>query len=129
MPLTTMRLDAETPRPGWGFAARSALGPVGFTDPMLVTAWEPPGERDGGRFRVVKTGRVLGGRVDVRVAPRPTGSRIEWRQDLVVRFLPPVLRPTVNPLVRVLGERLYGRALDAIVAEADRAHVVGKAQA
>ncbi len=123
MPVTTMRLDPGTRRPGWGFAARSGVGPVGFTDPMLLTAWEPPSDGRAGHFRVVKTGALLGGWVDARVEPRGGGSRLVWDQDLVVRPLP--LKSLTAPVLTAAGELLYGRALDAIVAEADRAAARG----
>lgn len=116
MPLTTMRLDDGAPRPGWGFAARSAVGPVGFTDPMLVTVWEAP--TDGrARFRVVKTGRVLGGWVEARVEPDGPGSRLLWDEEVVVRPVP--LKRVLAPVVRAAAGGLYGRALDAIVARAE----------
>lgn len=124
MPVTTMRLDEGTRRPGWGFAARSGVGPVGFTDSMLVTAWDPPSDGRSGHFRVVKTGALLGGRVDVRVEARGTGSRLVWDQDLVVRPLP--LKSLTDPVVTLTGQLLYGRALDAIVAEADRVAAQGR---
>jgi hypothetical protein len=119
MPLTRMRLGDGTPRLGWAFAGRSGVGPVGFTDSMVVSLWEPPGSRaDGGaRFRVVKTGRVLAGWVDVTVEPRGAGSRLDWREDVVVRPLP--LKRVFAPAVSRVAAVLYGRALDAMVARAE----------
>jgi carbon monoxide dehydrogenase subunit G len=119
MPLTRMRLGEGAPRLGWAFAGRSGVGPVGFTDSMVVSLWEPPGSRtDGGaRFRVVKTGRVLGGWVDVTVEPRGAGSRLDWREDVVVRPLP--LKRAFAPAVSQVAAVLYGRALDAMVSRAE----------
>ena len=116
MPLTTMRLDRGEPRPGWGFAGRSGLGPLGFTDSMLVTLWQPPAEGRG-RFRVVKTGRVLGGWVDVAVEPQGGGSRLDWREDVVVRPLP--MKRALAPVVARGAGALYARAIDAMVARAE----------
>ena len=46
MPLTTMRLDPGSPRLGWSFAGLTGVGPLRFSDPMVVTGWSPPsGER------------------------------------------------------------------------------------
>jgi hypothetical protein len=118
MPLTRMQLDARPVGLGYAFAGRSGLGPLGFTDSMLVSAWEPAGT-DGGRFRVVKTGRVLGGWADVTVEPHGDGSRLDWREDVVVRPLP--LKRATAPLVSRGSAWLYGRALDAMVARAEAA--------
>jgi hypothetical protein len=117
MPLTRMRLDAGAPRVGWGFAGFSGLGPVGFTDSMLLTQWHPAGPAVAGCFRVVKTGRVLGGWVAVDVEPHGRGSRLQWREDVVVRPLP--LGRALDPLLAKASRWLYGRALDAMTAEAD----------
>ena len=42
IPLTTMRVDPGEPRVGWGFAGLSGLGPLRFSDSMVLTRWEPP---------------------------------------------------------------------------------------
>jgi uncharacterized protein YndB with AHSA1/START domain len=120
MPLTRMRVDAGAPRPGWGFAGFSGVGRFGFSDSMLVTAWEPPGAEGVGRFRVVKTGRLLGGWAEVRVEPAGDGTRLDWREDVVVRPLP--FKRALAPLLRRASDLLYGRALDAMVARADERH-------
>jgi uncharacterized protein YndB with AHSA1/START domain len=122
MPLTHMRVDAGAPRVGWGFAGFSGVGRVGFWDPMLVTAWAPP--VDGrGRFRVVKTGWVLGGWVEVSVAPRDGGgTRLDWAEDAVVRPVPfrRRLARLLDPALDKASRWLYGRAIDAMLAEALR---------
>lgn len=118
MPLTRMETEPAPPGLGYAFTGRSGLGPLGFDDSMLVSAWEPAGA-DGGRFRVVKTGRVLGGWVDVRVEPVGQGSRLDWREDVVVRPLP--LKRAFAPLVSRGSAWLYGRALDAMVTRAEAA--------
>jgi uncharacterized protein YndB with AHSA1/START domain len=116
MPLTRMRLDAGQPRPGWGFAGVSGIGPLAFSDPMLVTAWEPA-QDGGGRFRVVKTGRVLRGWAEVVIEPDGRGARLDWREDVVVRPLP--FKRATAPLLRRASRWLYGRALDAMTARAE----------
>jgi Polyketide cyclase / dehydrase and lipid transport len=120
MPLTRMSLDDGAPRPGWGFAAVSGPGPLCLRDPMLVTQWSVPSDLAAGRFRVVKTGRVLGGWAQVGVGGHGEGARLDWRQDLVVRPLP--FRRLLDPAVRRVGEWLYGRALDAMVDRAEQLH-------
>jgi carbon monoxide dehydrogenase subunit G len=116
MPLTRMRVDPGTPRPGWGFAGTSGIGPVGFRDPMLVTAWESPNAAGTGRFRIVKTGWLLGGWAEVRVEPDGAGTRLDWHEEVEVRPLP--FKGILAPLLRRAGGWLYGRAVDAMIARA-----------
>jgi hypothetical protein len=118
MPLTRMSLDAGDPHPGWGFAGVSGIGPLSFRDSMLVTAWEPPEDGLPARFRVIKTGRLLGGWAQAQVLPDPQGSRVVWDQDLTVAVVPPVA--PLEVAVRRTGEWLYGRAIDAMLVDAER---------
>jgi uncharacterized protein YndB with AHSA1/START domain len=118
MPLTRMRLDPGPPRVGWGFAGHSGIGRLSFRDSMLVTAWSPPVGADAGTFRVVKTGWLLGGWAEVTVRPSEHGTRVVWDEELSVRPLP-FPRLFASGLRRV-GQWLYGRALDAMLAEAVR---------
>ena len=118
MPLTRMRVDAGEPRVGWGFAGVSGIGPLGFSDSMVLIRWEPPGDDtdDAASFRVVKTGRLLGGWVDVTVTPTATGSRVDWREDFSVR--PVAFLDGTRPMLAA-GRALYARALDAMLAAAE----------
>jgi len=116
MPLTRMRLDEGPTRVGWGFAGVSGVGPLAFRDSMLVTRWAPA-THGAGDFRVVKTGWLLGGWAQVAVTRRGAGSTLDWRQDLVVRPLPPV--PWLDRVLRRVAARVYGAALDAMVARAE----------
>jgi carbon monoxide dehydrogenase subunit G len=117
MPATRMRVDAGGPRPGWGFAGTSGLGRVGFSDSMLVSVWAPPGEDGRGSFRIVKTGRLLGGWAEIRVEPDGAGTRLDWHEDVVVRPLP--FKRLFAPVLTRASEWLYGRALDAMLARAE----------
>jgi uncharacterized protein YndB with AHSA1/START domain len=117
MPLTRMRTDDGAPRPGWGFVGRSGVGPLSFADSMLVTEWVPPTADSGhGRFRVVKTGWLLGGWAQVDVEPDGSGTRLVWREDVVVRPLP--FPRLLAPLLDRASAWLYGRAVDAMLARA-----------
>ena len=118
MPLTRMRLDTGTPRPGWGFAGFSGLGRVGFSDSMLVSTWVPPGDDGRSSFRIVKTGRLLGGWAEVRVEPEGTGTRLHWQEGVEVRPLP--FKRLFAPLLTRASEWLYGRAVDAMLARAEQ---------
>ncbi len=120
MPLTRMRVDAGGPRPGWGFAGISGLGRAAFSDSMLVTAWQPPDAEGVGCVRIVKTGRLLGGWAEIRVAPDGAGTRLDWYEDVVVRPLP--FKRAFAPLLRRASAWFYSRAVDAMVARAQERH-------
>ncbi|GAA1781286.1 SRPBCC family protein [Actinomadura chokoriensis] len=55
--------------------ARTGIGPVGFTDTMVITDW-----RDGRRVSVRHTGRVVRGEAWFKVVPEGTGSRVVWAE-------------------------------------------------
>ncbi|GAB3068745.1 SRPBCC family protein [Pedococcus soli] len=127
MPMTRMTTDAGEPRVGWGFAGLSGPGPLVFSDSMLVTRWDPPSpDSDPAApavFRVVKTGRLLGGWAEVTVTPEPhigspgvLGSRLDWVEDVVVRPLP--FKRLFEPVLDRASTWLYGRAVDAMLARA-----------
>src|SRR6185312_10138234 len=91
MPLTRMRLDEGSPRLGWCFAGLTGVGPLRFSDPMVVTGWRPPSESGPhhvAELRLVKTGRLLGGWVRVTVEENDDGSRVVWHEELTIRLLP-----------------------------------------
>ncbi len=116
MPMTRMRTDDGRPRVGWGFVGVSGLGPLGFADSMLVTLWDPPVDGTSGQFRIVKTGRLLGGWADIRIVPHQDGSLLEWREDVVVRPLP--FKRVFAPLLDRASAWLYGRAIDGMLTAA-----------
>ncbi|GAA4594287.1 SRPBCC family protein [Planotetraspora phitsanulokensis] len=83
MSLTSARVIA-----GDGHSAGSALtaftgvGPIGFTDTMEITDWDPPHT-----VAVRHTGRPVRGTGLFRVLPRPGGgSTIVWEEDLEPPF-------------------------------------------
>lgn len=60
--------------------AFTGIGRVGFLDTMVIEAWEPPH-----RCRVRKTGRVVRGAAEFRVAERAGGgSVVTYRAEVVV---------------------------------------------
>jgi uncharacterized protein YndB with AHSA1/START domain len=123
IPLTTMRVDPGEPRVGWGWAGVSGLGPVGFADAMVLTRWEPPATARegaaGGRFAMLKVGRVLDGWADVRVEPAPGGGcAVTWTEDIALRPRP--LRRLSQPLVDRAARAMFASALDAMLEEAAR---------
>jgi carbon monoxide dehydrogenase subunit G len=116
MPLTRMRLEPGQTRVGFTFAGVSGLGPISFTDAMVVTQWDPPVEGSG-EFRVRKTGRVLAGWAAVSVAPDGPGTRLRWLEDITLRpvRVGRVLAPVLDPLNRAM----FGRAVGAMVSRAE----------
>jgi carbon monoxide dehydrogenase subunit G len=57
--------------------ARTGLGPLGFTDTMVITEWEPPH-----RCVVRHTGRVVRGAGVFEVVPAAAGSEFRWTERL-----------------------------------------------
>jgi carbon monoxide dehydrogenase subunit G len=72
-------VTVEPGRRGLGerFTARTALGPLGFDDPMQVTRWDPPHRAD-----VAHHGSVVRGTGSFVVTPAPGGSWLTWVEDL-----------------------------------------------
>lgn len=99
VPFTTVRLT-ET-----GFVARTALGPVGFDDPMDVVEWDPP------RFcRLEKRGRVVRGWAEISVRPAESGSTVVWRELAHVTGVPRILAGAE----KAVGSALFSRLLDGL---------------
>ncbi|MFJ2817362.1 SRPBCC family protein [Streptomyces sp. NPDC087294] len=113
VPVTRVRV--VTPGPtgeGTVFVARSGLGPLAFDDPMEVTVWVPPTEETPGRCRVEKRGRVLTGWAELEVRPGPGGrSRVVWREDLTVRFVPALF----DPVLARASRWIFGRAVNRLL--------------
>jgi carbon monoxide dehydrogenase subunit G len=63
--------------PGARVVARTGIGPIGFTDPMVVTEWAPPR-----RCVVRHTGRVVRGDGVFEVEPAGAGSEFRWTERL-----------------------------------------------
>jgi hypothetical protein len=57
--------------------ARTGLGPVGFTDTMVITEWHPPH-----RCVVRHTGRLVRGTGVFEVASKGTMSEFSWTEQL-----------------------------------------------
>ena len=95
VPLTTIRLTDT------GFVARTALGRVGFDDPMDVVQWDPP------RFcRLEKRGKVIRGWAEISVWPTPSGSKIVWREVAHAAGVPRALARVERAAGRVVFRRL-----------------------
>ena len=96
---------------GGGVSARTAVGPVGFTDDMVVTEWEPPH-----LCRVRHLGHVVRGEgVFVVAEAGPGRSRFTWAEEIepplgwLGRAGWPLVRPVFELLMRVSLHRLVRR--------------------
>ncbi len=118
IPLTTMRVDGGTPRVGWGFAGLSGIGPLHFSDSMILTRWEPPAdERGTGRFSVVKTGRSsTAGQTCASSRRRWNGGAVDGGDHRAAGGPGPTGPPVTD---RVSGP-MFARALDGMLGEAVR---------
>jgi hypothetical protein len=118
VPLTTVRV--LTPRRegiGTRFVGRTAVGPIGFDDPMEVVEWCPPGPGVPGECRVVKQGRVLRGEAWFEVADGPAGgSRVTWVEDVGLPW--PRVTRLLDPVLAAIGRAGLRRSLRAMAAEA-----------
>ncbi|MEU8945910.1 SRPBCC family protein [Streptomyces sp. NPDC048489] len=115
VPLTRVEVVTAPPtRAGTVFVARSGVGPVAFDDPMEVVDWQPPRGAAAGRCRLVKRGTFVTGWAEIEVRPAAGGgSRVLWREDLRVRWLPGICD---RPLAWA-GRWMFGRAVDALLRE------------
>ena len=62
---------------GAAVVARTGIGPVGFTDTMVITEWDPPR-----RCAVRHTGRVIRGLGIFEVAPSGQQTEFRWTEQL-----------------------------------------------
>lgn len=120
LPLTRMRLDDGPTRVGWSFAGLTGIGPLRFSDEMLVTDWSPPAGEGPGSFRLVKVGRLLAGWAEVSVLPiAGEQTTLVWREDIVIR--PIFLGRLLVPLTDRVNRAWFAKVVDAMAAEAVRA--------
>jgi Polyketide cyclase / dehydrase and lipid transport len=89
--------------------ARTGAGPLGFTDPMLITEWDPPR-----RCAVTHTGSIVRGKGVFEVLPRDGGSEFRWTEWIVL----PEPRGGPVPPVVLAGLTRIAYALIAPIARA-----------
>ncbi|WP_225830660.1 SRPBCC family protein [Streptomyces sp. NK08204] len=113
VPLTRIIVVTSAPtREGTRFVARSGLGPLVLDDVMEVTVWRPPADGEPGLCRLEKRGRTVRGWAEIEVRPGPRGrSRVVWREDLRLRFLPGWCDGLVARAGRTVFERAVNRLL------------------
>jgi carbon monoxide dehydrogenase subunit G len=97
---------------GGGIEAWTGIGPIGFLDTMVITAWEPPH-----RCLVEHTGRLLKGSGAFEVADAGDGvSRLTWTEDikLPLGVLGRIGWPLVRPVVRLGIAHSLGKLAAAV---------------
>lgn len=93
---------------GTHFVARTAWGPIGFDDRMVVDDITPPTSTAPGRARIRKEGNVVRGWVEVTVTPDgPAASTLDWVQEISVRGVPRAL----GMVTAAVGRAAYGLTL------------------
>jgi carbon monoxide dehydrogenase subunit G len=76
---------------------RTGIGPLGFTDTMVITHWEPPR-----RCVLHHTGRLVRGDGIFEVTPADAGSEFSWTEQLQLplaaagRLAWPAIRPLLQ---------------------------------
>ncbi|WP_375478275.1 SRPBCC family protein [uncultured Jatrophihabitans sp.] len=112
VPLTKVRLETAPPTGvGTVFTARTAVGRLGFDDPMEVVAWSPPAHGSGGSCRLEKRGRVMLGWAELSVQPDGPGSIVTWREDAVPAKLPAF----ATGVATLSGRLLFSRVMNGLL--------------
>ena len=78
---------------GW-----TGVGPVGFTDTMVISEWEPPR-----RCVVRHTGKVVRGSGIFEVIPEGTGCVFRWTEELELP-VPPAVGRLAGLVIRPVAE-------------------------
>ncbi|MGI9625134.1 MAG: SRPBCC family protein [Acidimicrobiales bacterium] len=116
IPLTRTEVDGDDPTAvGATFTAWTGVRRLALEDRMRVAECTWNAERESGTCKVDKLGPVLQGSAGFIVAPLAEGTRVEWHEDVSVRYLPRF----VAPLAAVLGSigfRQGMKRLDTLLA-------------
>lgn len=95
---------------GASVIAWTGIGPVGFSDTMLITEWDPPR-----RCTVTHTGKIVRGHGIFEVLPRATGCELRWTE----RIEPPLPQALLELLPARLAMEVT-RIACAVIAPAAR---------
>ena len=99
IPATRVEVDGGDPTAvGATFTAWTGFGPLALEDRMRVTECDWADEAQRGVCHVEKLGPVLRGRAGFTVEPANRGTRVEWIEDVTVRWLPRMFAPVAARL-------------------------------
>lgn len=115
IPFTTLsgdQLEAAGLTAGSRFVARTALGPLGFDDVMVIESVTQPTADSAGRARIRKDGKVIAGFIDLTVSPSGSGSTVDWSQQIAVRRVPRL----ADRVVALVARTAYGTTLRRLLA-------------
>lgn len=115
VPLTSVRVDGPESL-GRTVLARTAIGPLGFDDPMTVTTWQPPPAPQP-RMRLVKRGRVLDGWAEIVVRPVTGGAEVVWTEEILPAHPLRALARPADRLARRATAAMIDRLLDGLLAD------------
>jgi hypothetical protein len=120
VPFTKVTVTSDRPDGvGATFLAASAIGPIGFDDPMEIVEWTAPTSGRSGRpghCRVQKHGRLLHGWAELTVASLSDGvSRVSWLEE--VQVSPVRLTRPFDPLIAAGAKAGFDRTLRAMARE------------
>lgn len=102
---------------GASFVGRTGIGPLGFDDPMTVTAWQPPTDTEPGLCEIHKTGSVVLGDAWFTVTPTsPVGCEVTWSETIEIAGVRRV--PLSGPVSALAGRIAFGYVLGRLAAEA-----------
>src|SRR5690242_17482879 len=113
IPFTRVEEVGAADRVGGRLRAWTGVGPVGFWDPMTITAWERSADGSA-RCEVLHTGPVLAGEGEFTVTARDAGScTFTWWERLAVpggpagaavwRLAGPVVQRAVDRALRTMA--------------------------
>jgi hypothetical protein len=116
IPATRVEVDGDDPTAiGATFTAWTGFGKLALEDRMRVTECIWDETTQGGSCQVEKLGPLLRGHAGFKVAPNGQGARVEWIEDVTVRWLPRLLAP-VAAWFGASGFKMGMRRLNRMVA-------------
>ena len=89
VPMTRVELGSEPQdEVGATFMAFTGVWKLGLEDNMRVSVLDWDGDTMSGRCEVEKLGPVLTGTAGFTVSPEGDGARVEWIEDVQVKYAP-----------------------------------------